>query len=1103
MSDGTAREARILVAPGARATEALLLERLTLQLEAARQDSRLLARPVRIVVPSRSLRDHLCSVLVRHFARAVAGVQVQTLHGLAREVLERCSLPTGPGEALLPVLVREAAKRESLLAESLGALHDGFGTVVGTVRDLLDAGFDPTLADGADDALVGLATDPAECLRARALVRVASAVATELEKLGIDTRTSCLRRAREALQRDPARALPQRAVWVHGFADATGVATDLIEALVRHCRASVLLDQPRDPADPTQPDLGQAFSARFRERLAGAARVEDLPGGGDLTARVTLLEAPGGDAEVRGVAVRVRALLDGGVAPESIGVVARTLTPYAPQLRAQLGRLGIPFSTLRLRGGLDGVGRRIQALLDLLERGGETLADRWLDALAPPGAGAPLLSDLRVALHALGAARLDQVAALDVEAILGEEDSLPLPVRHGIEIEDLEHGGTTPHARRRRVSRAPLGALLERARRVRDALRSWPEVAFVADHGVCLRELLDADLRWSEAEPARAPLLEAVDDLAQDLPAAVAIDRPALLLLLRDACDPLGSAPLGGAGAGVQVLDAIQARGRTFAHLFVLGLNRDVFPRIVLEDPLLSDSLRRALAERGTGVLPDLPIKLGGFEEERYLFAQLLSSSPEVTLSWQSVDDDGRERAVSTLVERLRLGGSVGAAERLPTLWSAREGAAARPADEHAVLAGLHGSRAAFARVLPIALAQTESATRLEEKGDLGDVARARLAALEALEPRGAARLTLGPAFGFVGARRAGDGRTEALAITTLEQLAACPWQTFLARVLHVEAAPDALEALPAVDAMLIGSVLHRTIESIVKAVLPGKDLSLEAALLNAPNTVAWPSDIELNRLLVREAQLALREEGVASPGLVRVLAERAAPLVREVYEQVWRAAEGVPSLLGAELAGAFTLTDESGTSRQIRFRADLVEALDTGFRLTDLKSGRPISRKKRETSRRKDLLDAVARGRKLQAVAYARAVSGEGRYLFADPTRSEGQPSVAVRHDEADFAASFEASLRTLLAAWDRGSFLPRLELPDGTDRDGPCRHCQLSEACVRGDTGARLRLRRWAADAADPAGAAALALEAARRVFQLAARTGAAASREEEGEA
>ena len=42
--------------------------------------------------------------------------------------------------------------------------------------------------------------------------------------------------------RDPLRALPSRALWIYGFADATGTLSDFLEALVRRCDARVVLD---------------------------------------------------------------------------------------------------------------------------------------------------------------------------------------------------------------------------------------------------------------------------------------------------------------------------------------------------------------------------------------------------------------------------------------------------------------------------------------------------------------------------------------------------------------------------------------------------------------------------------------------------------------------------------------------------------------------------------------------------------------------------------------------------------------------------------------------------------------------------------------------
>ncbi len=69
-------------------------------------------------------------------------------------------------------------------------------------------------------------------------------------------------------------------------------------------------------------------------------------------------------------------------------------------------------------------------------------------------------------------------------------------------------------------------------------------------------------------------------------------------------------------------------------------------------------------------VLPQMPVKETGFDEERFLFAELLSASQDVTLSWQTEDDDGRARPPSPLLVRLRLGRPDLAPERAPSLFS-------------------------------------------------------------------------------------------------------------------------------------------------------------------------------------------------------------------------------------------------------------------------------------------------------------------------------------------------------------------------------------------------------------------------------------------------
>ena len=52
----------------------------------------------------------------------------------------------------------------------------------------------------------------------------------------------------------------------------------------------------------------------------------------------------------------------------------------------------------------------------------------------------------------------------------------------------------------------------------------------------------------------------------------------------------------------------------------------------------------------------------------------------------------------------------------------------------------------------------------------------------------------------------------------------------------------------------------------------------------------------------------------------------------------------------------------------------------------------------------------------------------------------------------------------RVALAALDHGSFLPRLIDPSSNTEPRLCQNCAVKEACLRGDSGARTRLERWA---------------------------------------
>jgi hypothetical protein len=61
--------------------------------------------------------------------------------------------------------------------------------------------------------------------------------------------------------------------------------------------------------------------------------------------------------------------------------------------------------------------------------------------------------------------------------------------------------------------------------------------------------------------------------------------------------------------------------------------------------------------------------------------------------------------------------------------------------------------------------------------------------------------------------------------------------------------------------------------------------------------------------------------------------------------------------------------------------------------------------------------------------------------------------------------AEAFHAAARTALGAWEHGAFFPRFLLQDRTREHPHCERCEVRDACLRGDSGARLRFEAWLA--------------------------------------
>ena len=1087
--------ARLVVARGARAAEEHLLEEV---IAAASQrvaafragEAGALATPIRVIVPSRSLREHVSTELVRRAGRSLLDVAVQTHRGAALELLERARIATPRGDRMLAVLVRRLARRAPTLAPLVDGLDDGVGVVESAVRDLLDAGLVSETRDAVLDALA--ASDDGDALRAIDLVRVAVGASEALAARGLAHRSTLLARARALLEERGPEALPTAALWVHGFADATGLVAEWLEALARVLGGAVLIDAPPDPGDPSR------CEGAFPEALIARMRLATELGDGVVAgapASLELVRASGTTAEVRAVAARVRALLDAGTAPESIGIVARRLEPWRAALDAQLERLAIPFSAIGAGAGPDAGSRRIAALARLLELDGETPGDTWLDADARPASAD---ADLRIAFHALGAGRLRDVVALDLDEALAGESFLPLPVRRGFADRDASEDAEAPAGerrnRRRSIDRGRLDRAQERARLALERLRAWHAEAPYAAHRSALGSLLRDDLGWTDDDPGCARAFEALDALDLEVPGDFALERDELATLIGRALEPALEPPLGGAGAGVQVLSAIHARGRTFRHLFVLGMNRDVFPRVVVADALLPDALRRRIRD----VLPEMPVKSRARDEERYLFAELLSSSERVALTWQHVSEEGRARSESPFVVRLRMLRADLVERTMPALLSISDPETPRPAQEHAALLGLRGvAPSALASARALALREVmdllpESPERTEPEA----IARCQLAAIRELDPPPrSAEPSLSPWLGFAGERPPASPQGPELFVTRLEDLARCGWQMFLRRELGLEPVPDALDALPAPDALLRGRVVHLALQRLVEAQLGDPPpATLREALGRAPALAAWPKPEELDALVRRAAQEVARDEGVRLPGFAAALARRVGPMLEAARAADWSRSFEV---LGAELESEIAIQDLAGRERRIGFRADRADRDERGvLRLTDYKTGRALHDAKGDAPRLARFEKEVRAGRYLQAPVYwlaacALAEDAEGRFLFLrEDTRPEARVFAVDRTSEA-VANAFLETARVALDAWDRGALLPRLVDPSRDEEPRSCTWCEVSVACVRGETAQRRRLRDWAARAARDPGSLGPAERALFALHQLGVAT------------
>ena len=1033
---------RVVTTRGARAAERRLLEELDRLIPSTLEE---LGLPVRVVVPSGSLRLHVIRRLARERG-AAAGVVVQTLYGFAMEILAGAGDPAPRGDAAFELLTRRLACDHPPLRQALGSLQDGYDAAVGVVRDLLDAGFQPGNEEGVLERLDEAGGDLGRerLARARSLVRLAAEVFDNTDELEAWRTGRALQLAEDRILAGDEGLPPTGALIIHGFADVTGVAADLLQALVRTWGGVVILDRPPDPVDPKKEDAGATYLSRLDERLVHLDHEAD--GEAAAPPELILAAAPDAEAEARWVAERIRELLASGAEPEEIGVVARGLEGIVQPLRRHFGRLGIPFSGVGATVPGAGARRRVRRLAELLRKGEATEVDLWAEAWGEGAGHTELLLGLRV----LGVLRVADVAGLRTDGELARGVRLPLYLGEDEETNSVPGRPTLPAT--------ALEGAAARARRLVEALGGWPGRGPAEAHRRRTLAVLDA-LGWTRETGEWEAVARCLGGLVSELPDALEVEKGEWFKLVGDRLDRVGKVSLGGAGGGVQVMTVMESRARTFAHLFVVGLNRGVFPRLGHEDPLLPEAVRVRLA---SDVLPEMPVKARSADEERYLFAQLVSAAPRVKLSWPLASLEAR-LTPSSFVERLGLCEEGTKPVPIAPLWRPDDdNLRPRPAYEHAVLAAGKVSPADLLPVLEAAIAEgREGPPPRASVVSPGELAAARIDVVDAVEPAVGA-VSPGPWFGFIGA--AVEEKDARRWVTRFEATGVCPWRAFIQQRLGVYPLPDPHLGLPDADGRLVGLVVHEVLERIVLDVVDERAGDLEVALVGEPLEVPWPESDRFEDLLQRAAGRVIRREGMTTLGLAPLLVARARPLLEVARAVEWGPEGRLNAVLATEVKGEMEL---EGLDRPLFFRADRVDAGATGPKLVDYKTGKPLSTAKKAETRRTHLLRQVAQGRTLQAVSYSLApkgIGGCGRYLYLIPDMDGNDEArhVSVRRDDEEVVAKFAEAVCTIGDGRQAGVVFPRLEEADG--RAGQhCTYCRVGEACRRDDSRFRSRLVAW----------------------------------------
>jgi RecB family exonuclease len=427
---------------------------------------------------------------------------------------------------------------------------------------------------------------------------------------------------------------------------------ELTEGLEPTLRAIERLPEPAPELELFDPEeSAPALAPWLRGLFAERPTPVDAP--------VELVSCASPLAQAREVARRCAALIRSGVAADSIAVAARSLGEgVAEELGSAFDRAGLPWRERRGRPALGAAPARLAlSLLDLVEDGFPR--ERLIDLLC------------------------SRLLRLGEEGDTLPPQALARTLREAHAADDSGGGGyaTSLSALARRLEKKDRGAahVAETSRRVQraiDELRRLPAQGTVREHGAALLDLLGRWGLWrrlrahQQADAGAALERAAAAALGRDQAAARALEqacaglarasarigeeclaRAEFAQLLSDALAQASLPASGARGGAVQLLELRELPGRSFEHLFIVGLVDGELPARPAADPLLSEEERHAVnraagrpvfrvaaAAGDPGLLPPRQA-----EEPLLFHLALCAARRSATLSWPRADAQGRD----------------------------------------------------------------------------------------------------------------------------------------------------------------------------------------------------------------------------------------------------------------------------------------------------------------------------------------------------------------------------------------------------------------------------------------------------------------------------